>query len=179
MKIFLAVMLAALPAAAQTPEAAQLRGASGFNALSAFKFDPKAAMPPVLHKAVEPAPAKPKASRYVTVSGTVNLQGSGFLSGRSGFVTVNFSGYTTVQDVTGSIRSDMANINAIGQFFVNNGGFVNGTVWPNAYVSLYQNGKYLGQANLNGTVFVSGWANGNWLSMNGSGNLSGTVLVSD
>lgn len=173
-----AFLLVAAPAAAQAPEAAAARGAAAFAALGAFKpsTDRSAS---VLGKPVEPPrPVKAKSSEWVTVSGNITLNGSGFVAGHSNFVTVDLSGWTTVSDMTGRVRSYNEHVSVMGNFFVN-GSWVNGSVYPSAYVSLYRDGKYVGQGRIEGTVFVSGYVNGSWVSVNGSGTLRGTILVND
>ena len=43
--------------------------------------------------------------------------------------------------------------------------------------SFYKDGRYAGSARVEGSVFLTGWVNGDWVYVNGSGDLTGNVLI--
>jgi hypothetical protein len=49
----------------------------------------------------------------------------------------------------------------------------------NERANVYKEGRFVGTVNVSGTVYVSGWVNGSWLRMDGSGTLDGSFYVDE
>ena len=117
-------------------------------------------------------------NRYIRLSGYVNLTGSGFANAHWPFITLNVSGTTQLRDDSGRFLggsvylSDTVSCHAPSNYV---------TCWarPSAYVSVYDNGRYLGSVRVDGNITVSGWKSGNWVHVNGSGQVSGTGYIQD
>jgi hypothetical protein len=109
-----AVLLLSVSAVAKTsPTLKALSAAAPRGSLSA--------PPAVEAKPVAPTAARPKSSSYVTLSGPVSLDGSGFMSQGSHWVHVTLSGWASVQDSTGKIRSHSEHVTATASFMVSGG----------------------------------------------------------
>lgn len=173
--VFSALLLAVPSRAAQTIESARASAAASFSALPGFKSLPPASLGPV--HGVPPPPLR-SASQYVRVSGDVRLDGSGYLPKGSRFVSVNLSGPTDIRDSSGRVRSGYTTVYYTASLFVN-GSWVSDWARPSVYVSLYREGRYIGQAHVDGTIHVSGYVSGDWVHVSGSGTLSGDVWVRD
>lgn len=119
-----------------------------------------------------------KAARPVRISGHVSLNGHAFVNEGSNYAHVNFNGWADFRSDDGTIRSGSTSIHHTEMVWVH-GDHVTAHVRPWVHVSLYRNGKYLGSARLDGTIFVSGWKNGPSLNMSGSGILSTTVWLNE
>ena len=143
--------LTALPAAAQTAEAAV----------------PAA------------APVKDKAAQYVQVSGYINLTGNGFMQPTGGYTSVTLSGWATFRDSTGKITSNNTYISVPASMFINPNQYVFQTVFPNVYAQFYRDGKPLGSTSMSGSISVSGFPSSNYVMLNGTGNLTGSIYVED
>lgn len=162
-----------------TLAAALLAAGVSFQSLADFK-PVLAPVAPGQAVAGRPAAApRAKSVRTVRLSGSVSLNGTAHASQGAGSVYVNFTGSTHLYSSDNSITSGYASINQSEFFWLNSGSFVSGYVHPNATVSVYQNGKYVGQARVSGTVYVTGHNNNGWVNLSGSGTLSGDVTVSD
>jgi hypothetical protein len=166
-----AVVLLAAPASSQGP-------APALSQLKTLAKPESAAVPAATGKPVRVSEEKPKSSRYVTISGPLSLSGQAYVSQPGGWVTATLSGWLDVSDSSGRVRSRNEYVTTTASFMAN-GSWVNGTVWVNQYVSIYVDGKPAGSTMLNGTIFVSGWVNGSWVNLHGSGNVNGSVLVSE
>lgn len=127
-----------------------------------------------------PAPAKAfKAQRHVSLNGDVRLSGSGFVPQNGGFVSVPLNGTIRVTGDGGKVHGD-GYINEYASVWVREGAnYVTQFVSVNASVNLYSNGRYVGMANVHGSVFVSGWATGSWLRLDGTGTVSGSAFIND
>lgn len=132
-------------------------------------------------KAPEAAkPAKARAGRYFQVSGYVNLTGSGFLYGtNASYTSVTLTGWANFRDSSGQVTSNNSYINVPASMWITPNQYVMQTVWPNVYTQFYYNGKPAGSASMSGSVSVSGFPGGNYVSLNGSGYLSGSIYVAD
>ncbi|OGR88089.1 MAG: hypothetical protein A3J74_08540 [Elusimicrobia bacterium RIFCSPHIGHO2_02_FULL_57_9] len=119
-----------------------------------------------------------KPARYVGVSAQLALNGSGFISRPPGYVTITLRGQTDIQDSSGRIRSGFLSVSENAYVYVS-GGMVSHWVRLNTYVSFYQDGRHVGSAWVSGNIPVSGYLSGNWLSLSGSGALSGNLSISD
>ena len=174
--LLLVALFAVYAPAAQTPEGA--RAAASFQSLPGFHALPKGTPPaPVRGTPVVPVPVR-ECSQYVRVSGNVDLRGSGYVSKGARIVSVNLTGTTDIRDSSGRIRSGYTTVSYMATLFVN-GNWVSEWARPSIYLSLYQDGRYVGQVRVDGNIHVSGWVSGDWVSVSGSGDLSGDIWVQD
>lgn len=119
-----------------------------------------------------------KASRFISLSGWVNLRGNTFVREGDGFVRIDLSGNTTLHGSGASTGTIWVRHSA--NIYLRKGQtFVNETVSVSEYVSVYDRGRYVGSTHVSGTVRVSGTLSGNWLNLSGSGNLRGSLFVRD
>jgi len=129
--------------------------------------------------AAAPARAAFKAQRHISLNGDVRLSGSGFVPQNGGFISVPLSGTIQVTGDGGKVRGD-GHVNEYASVWVREGSnYVSQHVSVNASVSLYDGGRYVGTANVHGSVWVNGWANGSWLRLDGNGSVLGSAFVSD
>ncbi|MBI5240349.1 MAG: hypothetical protein HY926_07735 [Elusimicrobia bacterium] len=119
-----------------------------------------------------------KAGGYVRVSGHVNLNGNGYVPTIPGYASVNLRGSANICDPSGQVCSGYTTITTWSNVFVN-GNFVTDWLRPYLNVSFYKGGRYVGSGQVSGSIPVSGWVNGNWVFLNGSGYLDGNVLVNE
>jgi hypothetical protein len=120
-----------------------------------------------------------KAQRNIFLNGDVHLSGNGFVPQNGGFVSIPLSGSIRVSGDGGKVRGD-GMVNEYVSVWVREGSnYVSQFVTVNANVSLYDGGRYVGTANVHGSVMVSGWANGSWLRLDGSGSVNGSAFVND
>ena len=153
---------------------------AAFSGLAGFqpRLAPVAAKDAVAGKAVA-APGV-KAARYVRLSGNISLNGSAHVGNGSSSAFIHFNGSTRVEGDNGKITSDYFSINQSEHFWLNGpSSHVSGYVRPNVSVSLYKDGKYIGQGYVSGTIHVSGWNNNGWVNLSGSGQLTGDVSITD
>lgn len=172
----LAVLLcfAATSVSAGTSEA--LRAASPFSAMTGLKALP--ALTRTLVQVPKPAAAPVKKPRTIRLSGWVNLSGSGFAPQHSPYITVTVSGWTTLQDETGRTLNGSIHLSDTQSYFAS-GNWVSGYARPRAYVSVYDNGRLLGTVLVDGNVHVSGFKNGDWVHLSGSGQVSGWGTIDE
>ena len=129
---------------------------------------------------IKPAKVEPqKTSAYVTVSGYVSLTGNAFMPQNGGFTSVNMTGWATFSDNTGRITSNNTFVNVMASMWIYPNQYVFQTVWPNIYVQLYRDGKYVGSTNMTGSVNVNGFPSSSFVYLNGSGYLNGSLYVED
>ncbi len=129
---------------------------------------------------VKPAKAAPpRTASYVRVSGNVSLTGNAFMPQNGGFASVNMTGWATFRDNTGKITSNNTYVNVTASMWIYPNQFVSQTVWPNIYVRLYRDGKYIGSANMTGSINVTGWPSSSYVYLNGNGYLNGDLYVED
>ena len=116
---------------------------------------------------------KAKTGRYVQVSGYVNLNGRGYVQApNGGFTMISLTGWASFRDSSGYINESAS-------MWIYPNQHVFQTVRPNVYAQFYRNGKPLGAVYMTGSVSVSGWPSGNYVSLNGSGYLTGSIYVED
>lgn len=125
-------------------------------------------------------PARAKAGRYVQVSGYVNLNGNGWVPGTTGgYTSVTLTGWANFKDSSGQVASNNSYINTYASMWIYPNQHVFQTVWPNIYTTFYRNGKLVGSTNMTGSISVSGWPSSNYVTLSGSGYLSGSIYVED
>jgi hypothetical protein len=183
MRKLLLVVLAAVLSGAVAANAAEslesVRAASALAlptpaALGALKF--KRALVAKASEAKQESPKGEKASRLLRASGYLMLNGSTSVAPGSGFAYVPVSGWVNLSDETGAAISGGVYMTGTAMMNVS-GSFANGWVTPQAYVSLYDGGKFLGTMLVQGTIYLSGFANGSWLNVSGSGQVGGQMYV--
>lgn len=157
--------------------------ASGFslNAATPAKLLAPAAAAGKISIPEVPAPqaAKARTGSYVRVSGHVSLSGNTWINGSGGFNSVTLTGWATFRDATGRITSNNAHISTLASMWIYPNQHVFQTVRPSVYVQLYRDGKPVGSANMSGSISVSGWPSSNYVTLNGSGYLEGSLYVED
>lgn len=161
MKILLAaaVLLApmSLGAATLTTEAARGGADAAFSSLAGFK-------------------AGLQAKSLVSVSGNVNLSGTGNLMPGSTMVFVTLSGYGTVQGDGGRVTSNYTNFSANVNCTVS-GGWIYCNDYPNWWVDFYKDGKLVGQGTVRGSINTQVYAPNGFFTVNTFTYLSGSVSV--
>lgn len=161
--------------AAQKPDFSTLDFAKQVNVLSTAAKAAPAAVP-------APAPAKmiARTGRYVQVSGYVNLNGNGFISGpNGGYTSVPLSGWATFRDSSGEVTSNNTYVNQYASMWIYPNQHVFQSVYLNVYAQFSYKGKPVGSTSMTGSVSVNGWPSGNYVSLSGSGYLSGSIYVAD
>lgn len=135
------------------------------------------------HDNIQPSPAYPdqpaspgQAVRHVRVSGRVNLSGVMFVPEGATFASANLSGYTDIRDASGRITSGRVSVSCH-EYLLISGNYASGRVDLNLYIPFYEDGKYIGSAQVSGRIFVSGYVSGNWTGLTGSGNIDGTLTI--
>ena len=133
-------------------------------------------------KNVTPAPvaAPARSGQYVQVTGRVNLNATGFMPAAGGFTSFTFNNWVTFRDLSGRITSNQTYIHVPFSAWVYPNQHVFQNVWVTGiYPQFYKDGKPLGSTHMSGFVTVSGWPGGNYVSLNGSGTLNGTLYAED
>ncbi|MDE2290953.1 MAG: hypothetical protein KGL53_02625 [Elusimicrobia bacterium] len=120
-----------------------------------------------------------KAQRNVSLSGSVRLSGSAFVPQGGNFVTVFLNGDVQVSGDGGQVQGSGSVSQSVSLFINPGSNYVSQFVYVNPSVSLYQNGAYVGTTTLSASVLVSGWVNGGWVQLDGSGNASGSAFIQD
>jgi hypothetical protein len=115
----------------------------------------------------------------VQVSGYVTLTGNGWMPAGGGFTSLTLTGWATFRDSSGKITSNNTYINTFVSVWLRPNQSVFQTVWPNTYAQFSRNGKPIGSANMTGSVHVTGWPNSNHVMLSGSGQLIGSIYVTD
>jgi hypothetical protein len=169
-----AVCLAA-PASAAPSESARVSAVAGFGAAAGFapKFQPR------LSAKQGDKAAKATGVKPIRLSGHVWLDGSGYVGQGQRHAMVTVSGYTQLQDQDGKWLNGQIRVSSTDSYWIN-GSHVSGWARPYAYVNIYSNsGKFLGSVNVSGSIHVSGWANGSWLNLRGSGYVNGSGTINE
>ncbi|KAF0127217.1 MAG: hypothetical protein FD189_430 [Elusimicrobia bacterium] len=117
--------------------------------------------------------------QYVRVSGYVSLSGSAWMQQDGGYTSFNFSGYTTVRDSSGRVTSNSVRVSSYEGLWLRPGQYIHHSVRPNMSVSLYKDGKYVGSTTVSGYISVSGWPSSNYVTLNGSGYLEGSLYITE
>lgn len=178
--VSLGFVVALAPAALALGAAEAISGgaAQAFHAMSAFKA--KSGLRSLSAANGEARKLKAAGSqRYVRLRGHVNVWGNAHVpQGQNGSVWITVSGDTQLQDETGRYLNGTVSVSDSSHYFVN-GNHVNGWARPSANVSLYRNNRYLGNIRIEGSIPVSGWNNGGWVRLSGSGWVEGSGYVYD
>ena len=117
--------------------------------------------------------------QYVSLSGYVNLRGSGFIPSNGGYMSLYMSGSFTMRDFSSGVTTNTVYLNENVSFWANENQYINQSVYINKYVSLYKDGRYVGSTTISGSISVSGWPSGNYLNLNGSGYLRGSFYLNE
>ncbi len=172
-KIILTAVCGLFAASAGAAEKLNFTDAAFAAQLSAVTSAPEVKVP-------EAKKARAKAGRYVQVSGYVNLNGNGWVPGTTGgYTSVNLSGWANFRDSSGQVTSNNSHISTYASMWIYPNQHVFQTVWPNIYTTFYRNGKMVGSTNMTGSISVSGWPSSNYVTLSGSGYLSGSIYVED
>lgn len=172
-KIMLTAVCGLFAASAGAAEKLNFTDAAFARQLSAVASSPEVKVP-------EAKPVRAKAGRYVQVSGYVNLNGNGWLPGAAGgYTSVTLTGWANFRDSSGKVTSNNSYINTYASMWIYPNQYVFQTVWPNIYTTFYRNGKPIGSTNMTGSISVSGWPSSNYVTLSGSGYLSGSIYVED
>ena len=125
-----------------------------------------------------PVKLRPKAMRSVHLTGYLSLDGNAYVSNPNpgGSVMVTFNGSTMLRDSSGATANAYFTVT---QTFFINGNFTSGYVYPQQYVQVYHNGRSVGSVMVSGSIYVSGFVNGSWIRLSGSGNVSGSGTVQE
>ncbi len=116
-------------------------------------------------------------SRYVRLSGNLNLRGSEYLREGSNYISMNLSGTAFLYGGSG-LRASSVRVDERISFYLREGqNYVSESVRVSERVSVYKNGRYVGTTTVTGTIRVTGWVSGNWLRLDGSGRISGGIFV--
>ncbi|HOJ85594.1 MAG TPA: hypothetical protein PK103_05890 [Elusimicrobiales bacterium] len=117
-------------------------------------------------------------SKSVNLTGYLNLSGSVYVPNQNSYASGYVGGWLSLKDSTGKYYTNNTYINVNVNFYVN-GSYVYVTVYPNQYLSVYKEGKYVGSVYINQSVSLSGWVSGNYVNLNGSSYISQFVYLSD
>ena len=158
---------AAAAGAAPTLESASAAAEGAFQCLPTAQFS---------FKTAAKAAGRAKAASLVRVSGDINLSGSGTAPRVPGFVSVTFNNLANICDSAGQICSGYRMITTYANLFVTSS-FVSDWVRPEAYVAFYKDGRYVGSTWVRGDIHVTGWVNGNWVTVSGWGPLTGELTL--
>ena len=169
-----ASMLSANVFAASATGASDADFAGKLNAITATAAENIAADKTEIQK---PAKAETKTGSYVQVSGYVNLTGNAWMPQNGGYTSVTLTGWANFRDNTGKVTSNNSHINVMASMWIYPNQHVFQTVWPNVYVQFYQDGKYVGSTNMTGSISVNGFPSSNFVSLNGSGYMNGSIYV--
>lgn len=126
------------------------------------------------------APVQAKGGHYAQVSGYVNLTGNGFLYGtNASYTSVTLTGWASFRDSSGEVTCNNTYINTMASMWITPNQYVFQTVRPSVYAQCSYKGRPAGSVNMSGSVSVSGFPSGNYVSLNGSGSLTGSLYVED
>jgi hypothetical protein len=120
-----------------------------------------------------------KTGTYIQLSGYLNLSGNFWMPQNGGFVSTTLYGWLQMRDNTGKFITDNQYVSVYCSFWANPNQFISQTVYPNISMSVYKEGKYIGNIYTNGSINISGWGNSNYVSLNGSGYLTANLYVTE
>ncbi len=122
---------------------------------------------------------KLNSGKYVTLSGYLSLSGSAYVPSNNSYVTAYLNGWVILRDSLGNYYTANTYVTATANFWASNN-YVLTQAYPNTYITVYnKEGKAVGSGYLNQSIGVSGWINGNYVNLNGSGYVSISVYVND
>jgi hypothetical protein len=120
-----------------------------------------------------------KTGAYVQVSGYLSLSGTGsIMMPNGGYTSIYLSGSVTPTASDG-VTCSTAFVNTPVSAFIYPNQYFSQMVSPNVSVQLTKDGKYVGTVTLNGSITVSGFPSGSFVSVNGSGYLSGSAYIDE
>jgi hypothetical protein len=122
------------------------------------------------------AAEKTKNSKFIRLSGTLFLQGTGVA--RGGWAHVTVGGWATLRDDEGKTINGQVYFTDTQSYFVT-GSQVIGWAQPRAYVAIYRNGKRVGDVEVRGSIPVHGVVNRDWVQLSGYGFVDGSGYVDD
>ncbi|MDE1977398.1 MAG: hypothetical protein KGL04_08710 [Elusimicrobia bacterium] len=180
MKVF-AVSLLAIPVLAFAPaarsatmESASAAGESLFGGLGAARFSLRLPRPaPSAQKSAASA-AKPgeALSGAVDLQGFVTLEGRAFAEPGGGRVVVYLQGRASLADASQVYTVGPVEVDSVAHVTLGAGSPY--AVAPvEAVVPVYKNGQKAGTVKIRGNVYVDGFATRNWVSLRGTGSVSG------
>ncbi len=139
-------------------------------------------LPSVVGKDSTPAPATVPVSaarKLVRISGNIRLAGTEYINDRDGFIYITLTDQVRL-DSGFEYRTDTIWVRESVSFFIRKGqSYVSEYVRVSEWVSVYKNGRYVGRVNVTGTIRVSGWVNGSWLRLDGTGTLNGSFYANE
>lgn len=193
-KIFLLAATFALAVTAavavETPETFFGRAAAAFSGLSAFKpAKPPAGTAGTVLSGIPPriAPPQPveligsnkiKGTRTLRLRGFVTVNGSGYVPQHSSWANITVYGYTSLQDQDGHYLRGDIRVEDSRSYYIS-GNYISDWARPYAYVDIYDNGRLLGTTRVEGSIMVSGFKNGDWLNLSGSGYVDGFLTYQE
>ncbi|MBI4678355.1 MAG: hypothetical protein HY748_12310 [Elusimicrobia bacterium] len=173
-------LFAAAASAGPTPEDLVSRAGTALQDLSGYK--PKMTFS-LFARQTERLEAQPAAEKGQTVtlrlSGHVWLRGNAFVPQGSSFASVHMTGSTTLYDQNGKPLSGYVTVSDTVSVFMGGSDYVSAWARPYAYVSIYDNGRYLGSTRVDGSMMVTGWNRNGWLDLSGSGTVGGTLTYTE
>ncbi|MEF3280062.1 MAG: hypothetical protein K6357_03755 [Elusimicrobiota bacterium] len=117
--------------------------------------------------------------KSVTLSGYLSLSGLAYVPSNNSYVTAYLNGWLSMRDSSGNYYTNNTYLNVQVSFWASSN-YVYTTAYPNTYLTVYnKEGKVVGSGYLNQGIGVSGWINGNYVNLNGSGYVSMTVYVNE
>lgn|GEM_PF-3732446 len=117
--------------------------------------------------------------RYVSLSGYLTLNGSGFMPSGGGYTTIYVSGWVTLWDSSREYTTNSVYIDEPCSFWAKENQYISENVYINKSVPVYKDGKYVGTANIYTSVRVSGWTSSNYINLQGGGYISASAYVDD
>jgi hypothetical protein len=174
--LLLAVFIAAPAAAAPALTFEQSAGAVRAQLQAAFGRE-RSPLKLVVVSEEEGRRAKAAGVRSIRLSGQLSLDGSAHVSAGP-FTTITLSGWAYLRDDNGGRISGNIHFSDTQTYHLS-GNHVSGWARPYAYVNVYEGDKLLGTTRVDGSIYVSGWNNGGWVRVSGSGPVSGSLVVGD
>jgi hypothetical protein len=172
--------LLAVPASAAAPAAPEAGFAAAAQAFSgAASFAPRFVPRLEARHGKKKGPRAKAGRKPISLTGHVWLDGTAHVGPRQGWVTVTVSGSTQLRDQDGRYLNGWIRLHDTSSYSVH-GSHVSGWARPYAYVDIYDNQRrYLGTVRVDGSIHVSGWVNGGWLSLRGSGTVHGSGTIDE
>ncbi|MBI4051875.1 MAG: hypothetical protein HY400_05155 [Elusimicrobia bacterium] len=172
-----AILLSSYAARAwQTSEQMRSGVGTAFHALSGFKPRVSTGLKAVQVQRDKSFRPKTSGSKLIHLTGYTFVSGDAFVRRDDFYAMITVSGWARLQDQEGRTWDGWVRVSDTGFYYVGSG-YVSGIARPYAYVSLYQDGKYLGTTSIEGSIYVSGFNTGGRVSLSGSGYVSGDLYV--
>ena len=120
-----------------------------------------------------------KGTRTMRLQGYLDLRGQGYVPHNSPWASITVSGYTELQDQDGHWLRGNIRFEDTHTYYIN-GNYVSDWVRPYAYVRVFDDqNRLLGTCRVEGSISVSGFKNGDWLNLDGSGYVNGTLTYQE